>query len=118
MVVALTERELRQDKIGWTLTRLMNFQTIRPKWGFRSLSVHEPHDFVSFLYLSFFFSFFFLTCLLLSGKERRSVRGKIGVFFPKTKLTLQDWIIMFSFFVLVVLLHAGLFFLGGGGEGG
>ena len=25
---------------------------------------------------------------------------------------------MFSFFVLVVLLDAGLFFLGGGGEGG
>lgn len=45
------------------------------------------------------------------------MRGKIGVFFPKTKLTLQDWIIMFSFFVLVVLLHAGLFFLGGGGGG-
>lgn len=45
------------------------------------------------------------------------MRGKIGVFFPKKKLTLQDWIIMFSFFVLVVLLDAGLFFLGGGGRG-
>lgn len=34
-------------------------------------------------------------------------------FFSPKKLTLQDWITMFSFFVLVVLLDAGLFFGGG-----
>lgn len=31
-------------------------------------------------------------------------------------MTLQDWITMFSFFVLVVLLDAGLFWGGRGGE--
>lgn len=53
-------------KIGLTLTRVMNFQTIKRKKGFMSLSVRGAHEFVSFLCL---FSFF-----PLSGKERKSVR--------------------------------------------
>lgn len=63
-----------------------------------SLSIHRPHDIVSFLYL--FFSFFFLTCLLLLfGKERRSVREeKLGVCFKKIKkidFTRLDYYVLF-----------------------
>lgn len=56
-----------------------------------SLSVHGPHDFVSFLYLffSFFFFLFFSFCFSyvfsrLGRKEERSVREeKLEFFFLK-----------------------------------
>lgn len=47
--------------------------------------------------------------LVWEGKKECE-RGKNWSFiFKKKKLTLQDWITMFSFFVPVVLLDAGLF---------
>lgn len=108
MVVALTERELRQEKIVWILTRLMNFQTTKPKWGFMSLSVLGPMNvfFVSF----FLYLFSHMSSSLVWEGKKECERGKNwSFFFLKKKLTLQDWITMFSFFVLVVLLDARLF---------
>ncbi len=97
MVVALTERELRQDKIGWTLTKLMNFQTIKPKWGFMSLSVHEPHDFVSFLYLSFFFFILFSHMSSLVWEGKKECERKNWSFFSKIKIdfTRLDYYVLF-----------------------
>lgn len=66
-------------KIGGTLTRLMIFQTIKRKKVFMSLSVHGPHDFVSFLYLFLFFLFSHMPALVSEGKKECE-RGKIGVF--------------------------------------
>lgn len=75
MVVAFTERELRQEKVVWILTRLMNFQTTKPKWGFMSLSVLGPMS-VCFLYL-----FSHMSSSLVWEGKKECERGKNWSFF-------------------------------------
>lgn len=104
MVVASTEVD-RAKKEFRTLTRLMNFQTIKRKKRFMSLCLKWVPLRVSFLYL-FLFHFLFSYVFSSLGRERKESRKK-NWSIKKIDLTRLDYyelsFLCFSFFFFLML---------------